>query len=63
MEEELAGCLSLAEVCPEFNKGDIDKLLEEFPQVLRNEPGNTGSAELKIELVLCSWHRIGFQTN
>ena len=50
-EEELAGCFSLAEVCPEFNKGDIDKLLEEFPQVLRNEPGNAGSAELKIELV------------
>ena len=50
-EEELAGCLSLAEVCPEFNKGDIDKLLEEFPHVLRNEPGNTGSAELKIEMV------------
>ena len=33
-EEELAGCLSLMEVCPDFNKGDIDKLLEEFPQVL-----------------------------
>ena len=36
--EELPGCLSLKEVRPEYNQADIDKLLEEFPHVLRNEP-------------------------
>ena len=49
-EEELPGCLSLKEVRPEYNQADIDKLLEEFSYVLRNEPGNTSSAELVIKL-------------
>ena len=49
-EEELPGCLSLKEVRTEYNQADIDKLLEEFSHVLRNEPGNTSSAELVIKL-------------
>ena len=46
----MPGCLSLKEVRPEYNQADIDKLLEEFPHVLRNEPGNTSNAELVIKL-------------
>ena len=49
-DEGSVGGVSLLQVCKEYKESDIEAIKEEFRDVLRDEPGNTESAVLSLEL-------------
>ena len=50
--EGSVGGVSLSQVCEEYKESDIEALKGEFRDVLRDEPGNTESAVLSLELTV-----------
>ncbi len=52
VDEELdAGKIVLSKVCAHYNEADIECIKREFSDVLKNEPGNTESSMLELELL------------